>query len=142
QAAIQVLTQVANGCCVFGHGRLPPAVGHRLQQRDQRGGGRNDHVLLERRLQELRSLCQRCCQELVAGEEEDGELGAAFELSPVALGRELTHAGLHVLRMSPESDHPFLFCCGLERLQVCVERSFDINYQVARVWHVDYEIGP
>src|ERR1700674_5915222 len=91
---VQLLAQVADQRRVVRHGRLPPAVGHRLKQGDEGRGRGNDHALAERGLEHLRALGERRGEKLIAGQEQHGKLRAALELCPVALGRELPYARL------------------------------------------------
>src|SRR5439155_1590510 len=93
---VELLTQVADQRGVVRDRRLPPAVGDRLEQRNQRRRRGDDHILAERGLEQLRTLAESCGEELIARQEQHRELGAALELRPVLLGGELAHPRLEL----------------------------------------------
>src|SRR5205807_1482004 len=99
---VELLTQVADQRGVVRDRRLPPAVGDRLEQRNQRRRRGDDHILAERGLEQLRTLAESCGEELIARQEQHRELGAALELRPVLLGgdqaakRQLAPAAAHL----------------------------------------------
>ena len=94
----------------------------------------------ERGLEQFRPLGERRGQELVTGQEQHRELGAALELRPVALGGELAHARLDLLRMALERHAALLLAGGLERGEVGVERRLGVDHQVARFGHVHDQV--
>ena len=94
----------------------------------------------ERALEQLGALGERGRQELVARQEQHGELGAALELRPVGLGGELAHARFDLLRVPAQAHLALLVARRLERGQIGIERRLGIDHQVARIGHVHHEI--
>src|SRR6201999_1630373 len=99
----------------------------------KRGGSRENDVLLERRLEQLWPLRQRRAKELITGQKHHHELGTVLELRPVVLTGELPHPGLNLLPVTLQRNLPRLVSDRLERLQVGVERRFDVDHEIARL---------
>ena len=138
---VELLTQVADQRGVVRDRRLPPAVGDRLEQRNQRRRRGDDHILAERGLEQLRTLAESCGEELIARQEQHRELGAALELRPVLLGGELAHPRLDLLRVAPERLAALLLALRLEGGEKGLERRLGVDHEIARVGHVHDEIG-
>ena len=93
---MKVAPQVADLAGALRHLLLPPAVGHRAQQCDQRGGRGDQHLLLHALLDQAGHLLERGAEEGLAGQEHHHELGRRGELRPVGLLAQLRHVVAHV----------------------------------------------
>src|SRR5690349_15759319 len=67
QPSVQLLTELTNGRRVLRNRRLSPSIRNGFQQSNQRRRCRDDHILLERRLEQIAALSERSCKELIAG---------------------------------------------------------------------------
>ena len=80
QPLIEFLAHLFDLFGILGQLFLPPAVAHRAQQGDEAGGRGENHLLAQGFFQQARILVQRRGQELVAGNEQDHEIGRLAEL--------------------------------------------------------------
>ena len=86
QPAVELAGQRVHRHRVAGQRLLPPRVGHRAQQRHQRGRGGQHDVAGERVLQQRRVALQRGVEERVGRHEQHHELRRLVERRPVRLG--------------------------------------------------------
>src|SRR6185503_4466506 len=112
--------------------RLLPTVSDGLQQRDEARRRRENDVLPQRVVEQHRALGQRGAQELVAGDEQDHELGAALELAPIRLARELAYAAGDDRRVPLERHAPLGVRRRLGRLEIRVERRLELDETAQR----------
>ncbi len=141
QSLVQVAGEVAYLAGIFGKRDLAPAVGHRLEQRHEAGGRREDHVLVERLVQEPGVLGEGCAEELVTRDEQDHELRAALELRPVALGRQLTNAFPHLARVPLERRLAGNVVGRFHRGQIGIQRRFHVHHQLPAFRQVHHHVG-
>ena len=79
---------------------LPPSVGHRAEQRDERRRRGQNDAACEPFLDESRVLVQGGAKELLTGEKEDDEFGRPVELRPIGFQRQFVHPAPDLLRMT------------------------------------------
>ena len=85
--------RVGDPAGVFAEFLLLPAVGRRLEQRQQRHRPRGQHPLRQRVIEELTVGLEGGGERRFAGHEDHHELGSVIEGPPVAFGGQLAHAG-------------------------------------------------
>src|SRR3954454_3009440 len=91
QALVKLDPQIADFPRVARQMLLPPAIGHSAQQRYQGGWGRQDHAIVDPRLDQAGIVFQRRAEEVLAGQEQHDELGRCGELVPVCLAAQVLH---------------------------------------------------
>jgi hypothetical protein len=122
---------------------LAPAVVHRLQQRNQRGGGGDQHLVAHALLDEVRAFLQGRVVDAFTRQKHHHELGRAGQLAPVALGRQLEHMGAHLVSVPAQ----LLAASGLvggciDCSQVGLQRYLGIHYYLMTIGQVHDQIGP
>ena len=75
---------------------LPPAVVDRLQQGDQRGGGRDQHPPAHPLLQQRGRVLDGGAEDGLARQEHHHELRRLRQLGPVGLAAQLGQVGAHL----------------------------------------------
>ena len=86
-------------------------------------------------------LGQRRRQELISGQEQHRELGAVFELLPVALLAKLAHAFFHLLRVTAQRGSARFVVLRFRGIHVGIERSLGVDHDAARIGHAYQQVG-
>ena len=84
-AFVKFLSQIADFLRVRGQVFLPPSIGDRPQQSDQRHRSGQDHPLFHALLEERRVLFQGGAVEIITGQKQHHEFGRGLELFPIRL---------------------------------------------------------
>ena len=141
QPGVELAGQLLDLAGVAGQRLLPPGVADRTQQRDQRRRRGDDHVPLERVLEQAGLLLQRRVEEHVRRDEADDELRARVEPLPVRLGRQLVDVRTQVPGVRREPGRPGRLVPGLGRLQEAGERDLRVDHHVLAAGQVHDEVG-
>ena len=83
EAFVERAAQRADFAGVVGDGFLAPAIGDGAQQGDQRGGGGQDHALVDAAFDQARVALQRRGEKRLAGQKQHRELRRVGELGGV-----------------------------------------------------------
>ena len=115
---------------VRGQRLLPPGVGDRAQQRDERRRRREHDVALEGALHQRRVLAQRRVEERVRGHEADDELRRGRESLPVRLGRQRVDVFAQVPGVRLQAGGAGRLVARLHRLEVAAEGHLGVDDDV------------
>ncbi len=120
---------------------LPPSVGHRPQQGDQRGGRGQNDILLHAGFDQRRVALQRGAEETFAGQEQDGEFGRVVELLPIGFAAQRRQVSAHLAGVVGKAGLARRFVGGFDGLQVAVERRFGVHHDGFSGRQADQQVG-
>ena len=126
---------------VAGQRLLPPRVGHRAEQGDQRGRRGQHHVAGEGVLQQRRVTLEGDVEERVGGHEQHHEVGRVVERRPVRLGGQRVDMPPQVPGVRVEVGVPAALVAGLHGRQVRVERRLGVHHHRPAAVQPDHQVG-
>ena len=126
----------------LGHALLLPAVGDRVEHRQQRRRRGDQHAPGHRVLDQLRVGLQRGAVQVLAGQEHHHQVGRGVELGPVGLVGER----LDVLAQQPgviaQVAQALLLVARLVGVEHALQRCLGVDHDVLAAGHVDDQVGP
>ena len=135
QPAVQVLGQHAYLFRVLGQRQLPPAVGYSLQRRE-------DDLFRQGEFDQVGLFIERRAQELVAGNEQDDELGTFVELLPVGFAGQHANVVADIPRMPLQAELALVVVLRFDGLEVGVQRRLDVDNELPLIRHSHDQVGP
>ena len=116
---------------------------HRLQQRNQRGGGGDENLVAHALLDEVWAFLQGRVVDAFTRQKHHHELGRAWQFVPVALGRQLQHMRAHLVSMPAQMLAPLGLVAGsIHGGQVGLKRHLGIHHHLMTIGQVHDQVGP
>ena len=124
---VQVFAQVADRLGALGQSLLPPAVGHRPQQGDERGGRGNDHILFGTDFNQRGILLEGRIEKSFAGQKQHHKFDRVIELFEIRFLREQLNVIANVPGVGSESHLAMRFVLCFDGVQIRFERCLGID---------------
>ncbi|OPZ07119.1 MAG: hypothetical protein BWZ08_02055 [candidate division BRC1 bacterium ADurb.BinA292] len=139
---VEFAAEVADALGVFGELLLAPALGDRLEQRNERARRGEDDVAFEAALDEIGALIDGGGEEAFARDEKHDEIGGGAQLGLIGLLREAFHVLVKLAGVTLEGGAALVGVGGLEGLQIGHQGGLGVDDDAAAAGKINDHVGP